>query len=129
MTVLDFMIRKRNVVAPLRKAELEQLDMFLGALQRHHDSRNVLAQPANYPLFNPKASHTTHPCPPAAPPSHERGGPPLTMDADSLTGNNGFEAADTFLSWDTICGPNGDQILGLAEQFEVEDLGMSFNIM
>lgn len=128
MTVLDFMIWKKNVVAPLRKAELEQLESLLGALQRHHDSHNGLFQPVNYPSYQPKISQHMHSCPSGAPFSHEQG-PPLAMGAGSLAGNNGFEDADNFMSWDTICGPNGDQILGLAEQFEVEDLGMSFNIM
>lgn len=129
MTVLDVMIRKRSAVAPLRKAELDQLETLLEALKQHHISRNALFQHASYPLLSPRIPQSVSPPPLAAPYPHQRGGPPPAMGASSVVGNYESEAVATSFSWDSMCGPNGDQILGLAEQFEMEDLEMNFTIM
>lgn len=129
MAVLDVMIRKRSAVAPLRKAELEQLETLLANVKQHHISRNAPPQHVSYPHLSPRAPRPMSPPQPTSLYSHQRLGPTLAMGCSSFGGNEEPEAVATSMTWDGMCGPSGDQILDLAEQFEMEDLDMNFTII
>ncbi|KAI1503172.1 hypothetical protein F5X99DRAFT_117257 [Biscogniauxia marginata] len=112
--VLSEMIRKQNVVARLRKSELEQLDTLLDPLRRHA------------PDMMPDAS-------PSAAPGTSNGamGPPNDM-VMSLVSDDNIESNGFGLPWEISHGTgnsflgNPDQILELAEQLENGDLPDTF---
>lgn len=115
--VLDTMIKKRNVVAQLRKSELDQLEALLTPFRRDAapataavDGTSTVDQAAQ---FVPRqfSDHVTGDLsdPPLA---------PVTLGDDFLT-------QDQSLAWDALAG-SSEQMLNLAEQFEMGDFDAPF---
>lgn len=119
--VLDYMIRARNVVAPLRKAELQELDELLAVIRQHpivaHQDPDNQRDPAEASQSRGQGSDVVPnldgvPLDPVLPPG---------LDLDE----------DLQLNWELLYGlgqpvSNGDLMLGLAEQLELGDCENSF---
>ncbi|KAL7622540.1 hypothetical protein AAE478_008047 [Parahypoxylon ruwenzoriense] len=110
--VLDEMMRKQNVVARLRKSELEQLGALLGPVHRHEQdvtqdvSASALADSGGVNMMM---------------------SPPSNIDP-SLVSDENLEHNEFGLPWDPSYGMgngflgNPNQILELADQLEHEDI-------
>lgn len=115
--VLDTMIKKRNVVAQLRKSELDQLEALLTPFRREV----VAATPATDGTAN---------VPPAGQFLPGQFGENVQSDVfdaplASVTLGDEFLAQDPTLAWDALAG-SSEQMLNLAEQFEMGDLDVPF---
>ncbi|KAK4500752.1 hypothetical protein PRZ48_008942 [Zasmidium cellare] len=115
-TVLDGMIAARNVVAPLRKSELQDIEELLEPI-RHHTFL-AAEEPQQSTIPQQQGAHDI-----------------ATVDTSAMpdgTFAGGLDGADDLLSaWDELYGlaqpmSSGDFMLGLAEQLELGDLEGSF---
>lgn len=117
-SILEEMISARNVVAPLRKAELREMEELLTPIRRH-------------PFIMPEPTEQEQSVPPLQP--SNAGGVPQHEAQDGPTDfSTGLDDTDGFLaSWEELFGlqqpmANGDFMMGLAEQLELGDLESSF---
>lgn len=112
--VLDNMIGARNVVAPLRKAELRDIEELLEPIRHHTFLAAETPQQPMLPQQGAAISDTQ-----------------TSTVADGGFGD-GLDGADDLLAaWDELYGlaqpmASGDFMLGLAEQLELGDLEGSF---
>lgn len=116
-SILDNMIAARNVVAPLRKSELRDIEELLTPI-RHH---TFLAADAPPQQPNAPQGHADHVAASELP----------TVTTGDVFNYNLDGADDLLSAWDELYGlaqpmANGDFMLGLAEQLELGDLEESF---
>lgn len=123
--VLDVMIRKNNVVAQLRKSELDQLEILLTPLRRDAIGAAELSQaPPTDGARQSKVVQSDLVGSDAA----QVGGGGGVFDAPlaSITLGDEFGANDPSLAWDVLfdegrLAANSEQMLNLAELFEMGD--------
>jgi proline utilization trans-activator len=115
--VLDTMIKKRNLVAQLRKSELDQLEALLTPFRRDPTAEATAAgedhssqQMEQYVTgqFGVNTVGDVFNAPLAS----------ITLESDLLS-------HDPTLAWDALAG-SSNQMLSLAEQFEMGDLDVPF---
>lgn len=115
--VLDAMVKKRNAVAQLRRSELDQLEALLMPFRRD----GIPATPA--------AEGANGGGPPAQFVQGQFGENTQSDVLDPSLGSVGladdFLGQDPTLAWDALAG-SSEQMLNLAEQFEMGDLDAPF---
>lgn len=115
--VLDKMIKKRNMVAQLRKSELDQLEALLTPFRREGSGT---VPPVDGAGNVPQMSQFV-------PGQFSDNMPSDVFDTTlaSVSLGEDFMANDPTLAWDALAG-NSEQMLNLAEQFEMGDLDAPF---
>jgi len=125
--ILDVMIRKRNVVAQLRKSELEQLEALLTPFRRDTAAAGAGASKA----ITADAERALGNLPHSDNVDYSRQGDVFDAPFASITLGDDFNPNDPGLAWDALydggrLAANSEQMLNLAEQFEMGDFDAPF---
>lgn len=116
--VLDVMIKKRNAVAQLRKSELDQLEALLTPFRRDGaGGETPTADGVNNAQQSGQFVHGQF--------SDNVPGDVFDPSLGSVALGDEFLGHDPTLAWDALAG-SSEQMLNLAEQFELGDLDAPF---